>query len=105
MSNYVQHDGSRWRIAGSLTIDDEPGFELVRRVPGRAPLVVIARERDCTPDQHEPIRVLRDDCADVAFKVDELTKKVNRLLESGVVNAVTATVHIDTPPTEVKDAA
>ena len=52
MTTYVTHDGARWRVAGNVQIDDEPGYELIRRVPGRPPLAVVARARECQPDIH-----------------------------------------------------
>ena len=69
MTTYVRHDEARWRVAKAVDIDGEPGYELVRRVPGRGAQVIIARESECAPDTHEPIRVLRDDEAVLRFNV------------------------------------
>jgi len=75
MSTYIQHDGARWRVVGFVDIDGEPGYELARRVPKPVHRVinVIARESDCTPDTHEPIRVLRDEGAILRFNVKRQT--------------------------------
>lgn len=76
---FVMHDGVRWRVNAEITIDDEPGYELSRRVPVVKKLGndivertvksirLDARARDCDPDQHEPVRVFRDSKAVVRF--------------------------------------
>lgn len=76
---YVMHDGYRWRVLQAITIDDEPGYELSRRVPVRKnlgggvvertvkSLRIDARVRDCDPDQHNPVRVWRNGDAVLRF--------------------------------------
>jgi len=63
-ARYVMHDGARWRVVGEIMVDDDPGFELRRRVNGSGPArmqTIIARAVDCTPDVHQPRRVIRAD--------------------------------------------
>lgn len=49
---YVLHDERRWRVIGSTMLDDEPAYELKRRVLRRSTLkiaFIVARVSDCRP--------------------------------------------------------
>lgn len=59
-ARYVKHDGLVWRVVSTLTLDDEPALELVRRQPGKGPAILVARERDCEAVTLERRRRFRD---------------------------------------------
>ncbi len=52
---FVIHDGERWEVLALVPIDDDPGYQLVRR--NHFPIV--ARVAECTPDDKPRVRRLR----------------------------------------------
>ena len=73
MTTYVRLNETRWRVVAATDIDGEPGYELMRRIPGQVARVIVARETDCQPDIHEAVRTLRDEDAVLRFNVRRKT--------------------------------
>lgn len=87
MARYVVTEDARWKVVGEILIDDKPGYDLERwvlvrkKVDGkwhlsRKKLTLAAFESDCLPDNHEPVRVWRDDDAVVRFFTKQKIVKV-----------------------------
>jgi hypothetical protein len=79
-SKYVIMDEARWRVVGEVDIDGEPGYELARRMLNRKRVevggkivlrqrteTVVARQSECLPDNHEPVRTWRNEQAVVRY--------------------------------------
>ena len=77
MAKYVMHDEARWRVLADTTLDDEPAYELTRRILQKtgnglkqSAFTITARVRECGPDQHERTRTWRN--AEAKLKVEDL---------------------------------
>lgn len=80
---YVQHDEKRWKVHKAVTLDEQPAYDLVRYTivwdAARTKhqirkLNIVAYADECTPDQREPIRTLKD--GGVVLKYNTVRKTV-----------------------------
>lgn len=67
-ARYVKHDGYTWRIIDEGMLDDEHGYTLHRRIPGRKnPIIIVARASECDPVTPDRRRRFRDDDGVIEF--------------------------------------
>ncbi len=66
-ARYVQHDEHVWSVMSHYTEDGEEWYGLRRRVPGRQPITLHARVRECVPTTIERKRRFRDQNGVIEF--------------------------------------